>query len=321
MSMLSRVAEHLYWMARYVERAENVARVVMVNANLLLDLPKGVAPGWGPLVWIVGATEPFEARYKSYGERQVVKFLLGDEDNPSSIVSSLRGARENARAIRDIMPREAWEQINSIYLGARQQLTEGLTKRGRHGYLRQVIQGSQGLAGLLGGTMNHDQGYYFLRVGRALERADMTTRLIDVRSADLLPTESELRPFETIQWVSVLRSLTAYQMYRRSRQVRVTRPEVLRFLFRSDEFPRAVSYCMNAVESSITTLPRNEDALRVIGRIRRQLQEAEIGSLQQDDLHAFVDDLQLSFGELHGEIARTWFLPEVVAEQAQTQTA
>ena len=318
MSMLSRVAEHLYWMARYVERAENTARVVMVNANLLLDLPKGVAPGWAPLIWITGFTEPFEARYKSYGERQVVKFLLGDEDNTGSIVSSLRGARENARAIRDIMPREAWEQLNSLYLTARAQVADGLTKRGRHSYLRQIIQGSQGLTGLLGGTMNHDQGYYFLRVGRNLERADMTTRLIDVRSADLLPAESELRPFETIQWVSVLRSLTAYQMYRRSRQVRVTRSEVLRFLFRSDEFPRAVSYCMNVAEHSISALPRNEDALRVIGRIRRQLQEAEIGSLQQNDLHAYVDELQLSLGELHSEIARTWFLPEEVSAQSQS---
>lgn len=316
--MLSRVAENIYWMARYVERAENTARVVMVNANLLLDLPRGVAPGWEPLIWITGSTELFEARYKSYGERQVVKFLLGDEDSACSITSYLRQARENARAIRDIIPRESWEQLNALVLGTRAGLQQGLTKGGRYAYLKGVIHGCQGLTGMLAGTMNHDQGYHFLRIGRNLERADMTTRIIDVRSADLLPGESELRPFETIQWVSVLKSLTAYQMYRRSRQVRVTRPDVLRFLFQSDEFPRAVHHCMEAVEASIAPLPRSDNALRLIGRIKRQLLEADVGSLRQDDLHSYIDALQLIFGDLHGEIATTWFLPQA---QVQAQTA
>lgn len=305
--MLSRVAENIYWMARYVERAENAARLVSVNANLLLDLPRGVAPEWEPLIHITGSRERFEAHYKDYGERQVVKFLLGDGDNPGSVLSSLSAARENARTIRDIVPREAWEHINGLHLRAREHLPEGLTKRGRHAYLKELILGTQALTGLLAGTMNHDQGYHFLRMGRNLERADMTTRIIDVRSADLVEDSSGLRPYETIQWVSVLKSLTGYQMYRRSRQVRVTRPEVLRFLFCSAEFPRAVLHCAGEVEASAATLPRADAALRLVGRVKRRLGEADVGRLAQDALHQFVDEVQLDLAELHGAIEHTWF--------------
>ncbi|MCU0836702.1 MAG: alpha-E domain-containing protein [Chromatiaceae bacterium] len=308
--MLSRVAETIYWFARYLERAEDTARIVAVNANLLLDLPRGVAPGWRPLVDITGANALFEEHYKEYGERQVVRFLLGDERYPGSILSALSGARENCRTIRDVVPREAWEQINELYLYARDELPTGLAKKGRHAYLKHVILGVQTIMGLLGGTMLHDQGYLFLRIGRHLERADMVTRTVDVRSANLLPAEArELGPFNTIQWVSVLKSLTAYQMYRRSEQVRVQRGPVLRFLFQNAQFPRAVHFCVESVRKGLGPLPRNEAALRVAGRLKRNLLGTKVERLSQSELHAFVDDLQLDIGDLHVEIARTWFLP------------
>lgn len=310
--MLSRVAENIYWLARYVERAENTARVVAVNANLLLDLPKGIAPGWRPLVDITGENALFEEHYRDYGERQVVRFLLGDERHPGSILSALAAARENCRTIRDIVPREGWEQINELWLYARDGLQQGLTKGGRHAYLRRLILGSQTITGLLAGTMLHDQGYELLRIGRNLERADMTTRIVDVRSASLLPEEAtELRPFDTIQWVSVLKSLTAYQMYRRSHQVRVQRGPVLRFLFQSGEFPRAVTHCVETLRASLERLPRNEGPLRVAGRLARALAGTDVERLSQGDLHGYVDDLQMAIADLHGEIARTWFPPSL----------
>ena len=308
--MLSRVAENIYWLGRYVERAENTARVVSVNANLLLDLPKGIAPGWRPLVDITGANAQFEEHYKDYGERNVVRFLLGDERNSGSIIAALGAARENCRTIRDIVPREAWELLNELYLYARDQLGKGTTKGGRHTYLKYIILGNQSINGLLSGTMPHDQGYEFLHLGRFLERADMTTRIIDVRSANLLPDETtELRPFETIQWVSVLKSMTGYQAYRRTEQVRVQRGPVLRFLFQNAEFPRSVNHCVDAARASLQKLPRNEAALRVAGRLKRNLEGAEPRQLEQDQLHAFVDDLQLAIGDLHDAIASTWFPP------------
>lgn len=310
--MLSRVAETMYWLARQVERAENAARIVAVNANLLLDLPRGIAPGWRPLVDITGAHALFEQHYSAYDEPQVLQFLLGDERNPGSILSALAAARENCRTIRDIVPREGWEQINELYLDAREGLPQGLTKGGRHAYLSRVILGCQTISGLLSGTMLHDQGYDFIRLGRHLERADMTTRIVDVRSAGLLPAEAaEMRPYATIQWVSVLKSMSAYQMYRRSEQVRVERGAVLRFLFKSSAFPRAVNHCCEGMRASLERLPRNEAALRVAGRLSRKLLGTQVQDLSQDELHRFVDDLQQDIGDLHDVIAGTWFPPRI----------
>jgi uncharacterized alpha-E superfamily protein len=314
--MLSRVAENLYWLARYVERAENTARIVNVNANLLLDLPKGIAPGWKPLVDITGAHELFEEHFKDYGERQVMRFLLGDERHPGSILSALEAARENCRTIRDFVPREAWEQINGLTLYAREGLQKGLTKNGRHSYLRGLITNSQLINGLLDGTMLHDQGFEFLSLGRYVERADMTTRIADVHSAALLPDAEEVRPYDNIQWVSVLKSLTAYQMYRRSTQIRVQRGPVLGFVFKSPRFPRSLRWCIDHSRICLERLPRNEACLRVNGRLARALDSADPEHFSQKDLHEFVDDLQLGIADLHEEIAQTWFPPLVSAAAA-----
>ena len=320
--MLSRVAEHLYWMARYVERAENTARVVGVNANLLLDLPRGIAPGWKPLVDVTGGNHAFEERYKEYGERQVVKFLLGDSDNSGSVIGCLWAARENCRTVRDILPRQAWELLNELYLKAGDELQSGLTKGGRHAYLRHIIRGSQLLTGMLGSVMTRDEGYHFLRLGRNLERADMTTRLIDVRSADLLPEDvADLRPFDTIQWMSVLGSLSAYQMYRREMQVQVRRQDVLKFLFKDVLFPRAVMHCLDAVEESVGPLKNNADTLKAVRTAVRKLQRTKVEKLEQEALHRFVDALQLNFITIHDTMACTYFLPPDEDSQEQTQHA
>jgi uncharacterized alpha-E superfamily protein len=314
--MLSRVAENIYWLARYIERAENTARIVTVNANLLLDLPKGVAPGWRPLVDITGTNVLFDEFYKDYGERQVVRFLLGDERHPGSIVAVLSAARENCRTIRDIVPREFWEQINALHLFAGSELQQGLAKTGRHAYLRSLILRCQTLAGLLDGTMLHDQGFEFLRLGRYLERADMTTRIADVQSASLLAAGEEMGPYDNIQWVSVLKSMTAYQMYRRSEQVRVRRDSVLPFIFQSPAFPRSVRWCIDHARLGLERLPRNEPSLRVVGRLARLLDGVDLPSLTQAELHDFVDEVQLGIADLHTEIAGTWFPPPVETDEA-----
>lgn len=307
--MLSRVAENVYWMARFLERAEDTARMIGVNANLLLDLPKGIAPGWKPLIDITGANPQFESNNSDYSERAVLKFLIADLEHGGSILASLRAARENCRTIRDIVPREFWEQINELYLYARENVQAGLTKKGRHAYLSDVIQHCQMLTGLLDGTMNHDRGYEFLRIGRNLERADMTTRLIDVRSSDLLEDTPDLRPFDNIQWVSVLKSLTGYQMYRQAMQVRVRRADVMRFLFQSEEFPRSVRHTLGAVDAGLRRLPRNKAALRTVAGIQRHLQETDVAALDSAALHLFVDELQVGLGSLHSEMVTTYFLP------------
>ena len=320
--MLSRVAENLYWLARCVERTENTARIVGVNANLLLDLPRGIAPGWKPLIDITGANATFEQHYQEYGERQVVKFLLSDADNPGSVLTSLRGARENCRTVRDILPREAWELLNELYLYAGDQLQAGLTKRGRHSYLRHIISRSQMLNGMLETVLSRDEGYQFLRLGAHLERADMTTRIIDVRSADLLPDEvTGLLPFDTIQWRSVLTSMSAYQMYRQHMHVQVRRQDVLRFLFKDQWFPRAVLSCIDAVEEGIGSLKNNAAPLTAARAVAAKIQRTRVERLQQDALHEFVDELQLGITSVHDAIAAAYFLPPPVTEQQADQAA
>lgn len=310
--MLSRVAENLYWLGRYAERAESTARVVNVNANLLLDLPRGIAPGWEPLIAITGSQAEFDARNTTADERNVVSFLVSDRESQSSIVSTLHAARENARTIRDNLPREAWESLNEVYHYARDNASAGISKRGRHNYLLAVIRGVQQLAGVLLGTMNHDQGYTFLTVGRILERADMTTRIIDVRSESLLPDPTlELRPFEAIQWMSVLKSLSAYQMYRQKQHPRIARTSVLQFLLQDAHFPRAIMRCTTLIEDGLVDLPRNDDSMRTLMTLRRAVARAEPGTLAHDtqELHGFIDDLQLRLAEVHDAIATTYFLP------------
>ena len=308
--MLSRVAENVYWMARYIERAENTARLVWVNANLLLDLPRGITPGWHPLVTITGMDELFYQRHAEANERNVVKFLIGDSGNGNSILSALSMARENCRSIREIVPRSGWEKLNELYLYAKENVNTGLTKRDRHSYLSRIVAGSQAINGLLASVMNRDEAYRFLQIGRNLERADMTTRIIDVRSTDLLPEDApELKAFDTIQWVSVLNSLSAHQAYRRTVQMQVARAEVLQFLFNSTTFPRALMHCLLIVEESLGGLVNSQQSLRKLRKLIRKTANTKMGTLRNEQLHQFIDDLQLGITELHAAVAKAYFLP------------
>ncbi len=305
--MLSRVAENIYWMARYIERAENTARMIMVNSNLLMDLPKGVQPGWRPIVEILGSVEYYQEHHEDFNERAVLKFLIADPNSYSSLVYSLQQARENARTIRDIIPREAWEQVNDLYLMAKGNAASGYSKKGRYDYLKKVILGAQTITGLLAGTMLHDIGYDFLRMGRNLERAEMTTRILDVRSANLLPEHEGLTPYENIQWMSVLKSLTAYQMYRRTIQVRVRRPDVLKFLLKDKKFPRSFFHALLEVKSCLRHLPRSEEAITLLNDVGKKVLRADQAVLRQDELHLFIDELQLGLAELSKMITHTYF--------------
>lgn len=307
--MLSRVAENLYWFARYKERAENTARLINVNTNLVLDLPKAASLGWNPIIEILGSDEQYHASHDDSEERTVLRYLILDPKNPVSIHTSLAMARENCRTIRDFVPREAWELINDLYLFARQDAQKGISRRGRHQYLLGIIVRVQTLTGMLAGTMLHDQGYDFLKMGRNLERADMTTRIIDVRTANLLENSHEdLTPYENIQWMSVLKSLTAYQMYRRTIQVRVRRPDVLQFLLQERRFPRAFYHAICEVEGCLQDLPRNDEALATLKVLQKKVLAAKPARLKQERLHKFIDELQLGLAQVHSAIDKTYFL-------------
>ena len=171
-----------------------------------------------------------------------------------------------------------------------------------------MILGAQTITGQLAGTMLHDVGYDFLRMGRNLERTDMTTRIIDVRSGDLLEQEHEaLTPYESIQWMSVLKSLTAYQMYRRSVQTRVSRPYVLKFILKDRNFPRAVTHTLGEVEACLANLPRNKDIKKQLGELQNFVLDANLAILKQNELHKFIDEIQLKLNQFNSAVADIYF--------------
>ena len=315
MVMLSRVANHIYWMARYLERAENTARLVSVNGTLILDLPREARPSWLSLIAITGSIEGFRTRHPEDGETNVVRYLVSDERNSGSILSSIQFARENARTIRDIIPREAWEQINCLYLSSRTALRGGLAPMRRSEELAQIILAVQQISGILEGGMSHDEGYEFLHLGQNLERADMTTRIIDVRCQDLAPEKAELlRPFENILWMSVLRSLTAYQMYRRHVQSQVRSDLVIRFLMCDAQFPRSLRYCLLAAKDCISRLPPCATGLAALCPLLEELDNADPETLGQSQLHEFIDQVQIGLNQVHAALSGCYF-GEVVGEE------
>jgi len=314
--MLSRVAENIYWLARYVERAENTARLVRVNSHLELDTPRGIAPGWEPLVDITGLRDHFVSVEREPNERNIVRFLIGDASNPGSILSSLAAARENCRTVREVLPRQSWERLNELHLFAKENIQSGLTKGGRDGFLDGIITGSQGITGLLGSVMYRDEAWHFARLGRNLERADMTTRIIDVRSTDLFPDDlPESRSLDTLQWISVLRSLNGYQAYRRQVAIRVSRPDVLTFLFHDAKFPRSFMHCLDAVDESVWALDNARPATRGIRAFKRKLLKINVGEMNQGSLHEFIDELQIDINRLHNHLAKTFFPPPLQLEE------
>src|SRR5688572_7565054 len=310
--MLARVVENVYWLSRYLERAENTARIIGVNTNLLLDLPGGIAPGWLPLVDISGNRAEFdqlsEGKATRGEERDVVQFLLADRTNPGSICSSLHSARENARTLREILPTEAWELLNQFFGEFSKDLATGINKRMRFEFLKRIVIALQTIAGMLDGTMNRNDAHTFLTLGRNLERADMTSRIVDVRSAQLLPVETpELRPFESVQWMSVLKSLSGYQMYRLKMRTRVKRTDVLQFLLRDDQFPRSCQFCLTQLGNALTPLPRSEGVLEVLDTAAKFIERAPLATLDQPGLHELIDRIQLNINNVHNMIAEIYF--------------
>ena len=306
--MLSRVANHIYWMERYLERAENTARLIQVNTHLLLDLPRNVTLGWEPIIDMLSFRDVFYDLYKEADEKSVIKFMVTDTANPGSIINCLAAVRENARIIREIIPSEAWEQINNLYIAAKADVQSVLTRRHRFNCLHRIIVANQTITGLLGGTMLRGEGYAFLRLGRHLERTDMTSRIIDVRSASLLPDLSpEQSAFENIQWMGVLKSLTAYQMYRQEMRIRINRADVLEFLINNRQFPRSLQHGLMQIGKCLLELPNSDSISQQVEALSEELQQLDTHELTQDRLHEVIDDIQLGVVKLHQAIDSQYF--------------
>ncbi|WP_027852188.1 alpha-E domain-containing protein [Marinobacterium litorale] len=306
--MLSKVAERLYWTSRYLERVENTARLVNVYDKLLFDIPNEIDIGWYNLVILNSATELFEDRYKNQDERNVVKFMLSDDTNPSSMLSALKMVRENIRTSRDVVPAETWELINEVYLFAKNNIQQGINRSQRHEFLSEVIKGCQMLSGLLYGTMSHDAGWQFMKLGRDLERADMTTRILDAGAFGLLEANGDASVnLRQIVWGNVLRSASAYMAYRKTIKGPVYGPEVANFMLEDPHFPRAIQFCLTQMDVAAGKLPKNENVHKKIKSIKLDALKIESDTDLGNDFRDFLNDLQVQFGSLHEAIAETWF--------------
>jgi uncharacterized alpha-E superfamily protein len=306
--LLSSVAERVYWFARYVERVENTARIILVNNNLLLDMPRNSTLGWEPIVSITGIPEKFYKKHKEATERNVMSFLVMDTNNPSCMMCSIGHARENLRTSRAIFPRAIWETLNDLYNYAKEKKSAVLTRRDRYEFLIHVIDSCHLISGKLSASMSHDQIYEFVRMGRNIERADMTTRVIDVRAENLLPKyDEDLKPFDDIQWKSVLDSLAGYQMYRRYVHVRVQGVEVLRYLLQDIHFPRAIHHCLNQVELCLRNLPMNEAPQYALVKAQRMVRNAKVEKIVHENLNDYINKLQLAFIGINAELTSTYF--------------
>ena len=292
--MLSRVANSIYWMSRYVERAENVARFLDVNMHLMLDVAVDEHQRWLPLVATTGDDEDFHKRYGTPTQENVTHFLTFDTNNPNSILSSLRSARENARSVREIISSEMWEQLNGYYLLVKQAAGSGRALESPHDFFSEVKDASHLFSGLTDATMSHGEPWHFARMGRLIERADKTSRLLDVKYFILLPKGEEVgTPYDNLQWAALLRSASGLEMYRKRFQ-RITPVRVADFLILDREFPRAVHYCVIKAEESlhcITGSPGGSFSNRAeqcIGRLRSELDYAEISEVFSAGLHEWT---------------------------------
>ena len=324
MSLLSRVAERIYWSARYLERAETTSRLARVYGNLLLDLPREAGLNWDVLIQITGAGSLYRELHPNPGPDTAERFFVADRNNPSSVRTSLSCVRESVRTTRDIVPSEAWRSINELCLWVTQELDAETSHRRRYGIHSRVVEGCQQITGLLADTMSHDAAYQFFRLGRNLERADMTTRIIDVAAAMLLG-RVELARFDNTLWMAVLQSLSAYQMYRQKVRKQIHGQDVIQFLLKDTQFPRAIAFALREVGAALAMLPRSGEPIKKLGDLRRMLAMRDLEKLDIAGLHQWIDDAQLTLGELNALIVSTWFRPSTSAvappaTQSQSQS-
>jgi uncharacterized alpha-E superfamily protein len=311
--MLSRVADSIYWMSRYVERAENVARFISVNLNLSLDMPGEAGQQWWPLVVITGDDQEFQKRVSSTTKESVVQFLTFDAENSNSILSCLRKARENARGVREIISAEMWEHINKFYLMVRDGGSLEDVLDNPYAFFERVNVSGQQFLGVTDATMTHGEAWHFCQLGRMMERADKTSRILDVKYFILLPKLTDVgTPFDDIQWLALLRSASALEMYRQ-RYGRILPVNVVKFLVLDREFPRAVLHCLTRANESLHAISGTYTgsfcnlAEQRLGQLRAELAYTQAEEVIASGLHEFVDDFQRRLNLVGDAIYESFF--------------
>jgi len=305
--LLSTTAERMYWTARYLERIENTARLISVYHKLLLDLPGGVDITWYNLIVLNSGEDAFANRYKNRDERNVLKFMLVDEQNGSTL-SDVRILRENIRTSRDVLAPEVWECVNELYLYIRDNNQQGLLRRQRYEFIDGIIKSCQQINGLLSDTTSHDDVWQFIQLGRNLERADMTTRILDAGVSVLLQPGAEVGvDLSQVVWGHVLRSLSANLSYRRTVRAKINGPDVTRFLLEDEYFPRTLRYCHDRIIEAVYKLPSQKQVLKKLKTINSFRFDAESEQDLNDSFRDYINELQIQLLALHQCFYDNWF--------------
>ena len=309
--MLSRVANSIYWMSRYLERAENVARFIAVNSHLMLDM--GLDPDntqWKPLVVTTGDDADFDKRYVHASEKNVIHFLTFDPKNMNSILSCIQIARENARTVREIISSEMWEQINDLYHFA-QKHSRKRRVDDLQAFYSHIRLASHLITGLCENTMSHGEGWQFAQLGKMLERADKTARILDVKYFLLLPNPEYVdSPYDAVQWGAVLKSANAFEMYRKHFH-RISYKDVTDFLIFDREFPRSMAYCVQAAANALSEISEDRTqplpAQAEIAKLQKSLLSTSIDTVLANGLHEFIDVFQFNLNIVDRAIHSSFF--------------
>jgi uncharacterized alpha-E superfamily protein len=319
--MLSRTADHLFWMSRYMERAENTARMLNVNyeTSLLPQSAEATAQGWRGLLSISELTPAYLQRYSGFNGRDVMDFMVRDEYNPSSILACLRAARENARAVRGTLTTEVWETQNQTWLEFNRLLREGAFTRDPGAFFEWVKFRSHLSRGVTVGTMLQDDSLHFLRIGTFLERGDNTARLLDVKfhalAGEYFGTGGlkEGQEVDFYHWSAILRSVSGFEIYRKVYR-NVIRPErVAELLILRPDMPRSLAACVNELVANLKLVANQQssETLRRAGRLQADLQYGRIDEILATGLHAYLTQFLARVGDLGGGISRDFLVPEV----------
>jgi len=302
--MLSRTADQLYWMARYVERAENIARILDVSYRMSL-MPGESSEGesiWASAVQIGGNWTDFNANYGAINRRNVVRYLAFDQSNASSVFACMRGARENARALRGSITTEMWESLNATWIELREIEEDRLARTGYQNFFDWVKERSHLFQGVIDGTLLRDESHHFIQLGGSIERADNTARLLDGKYHVLLPRVEDVGGvLDYYQWGAVLHSVSAFRSYHRIYRNVVTPDRVAELLILRADMPRSLHACMNRITDTMDALcgARMYECRRLAGEIHARLHFGRMSSIFEEGLHEFLTE----FLESHGVFA------------------
>ena len=302
--MLSRVADSLYWMSRYLERAEHTARLVDVNLTQMLDqTPEAAGQRWERLVAGLQVEMPKERTGDAYRIAQAITF---EPDNASSIVACIATARENARQVREQISTEMWEQLNRLYLRVRQSSMDAVWSAEPHEFFHAVKEGSHLFQGLTDATMSHGEGWQFIQIGRSIERAQSTAAALDVNFQALQAAQATMTDeSDYLEWVALLKSFSAFEAYCQVYTADVQQTKIAEFVLLNEEFPRSVRFAADTVEAALQAISRTTGsrgaarAERLAGRLRAALSFAQVEEIMADNFHAYLDNIQRQCAQIH----------------------